>query len=947
MTELASAYVTIMPSLKGAQKTIERELGGVNVDAVGRKMGGSLVKSIGGGLATVGKIGVGAVGAIAAAVGGIAVSGGISRALKIDQAEMKFEALGLNVQDVMESCNKAVSGTAYGLDAAATVAASLGASGIKAGDEMTSSLKAVAGMAAMSGVSMEHIGLIFGKVAAQGRLQGDELLQFAENGVNASAALAKHLGITQSEVQELVSQGKVDFKTFSDAMYAAFGDAAQGANDTFQGAMSNVSAALSRIGAKFASPALESLRKVFVALIPAIDAVSKLLDPMVDRFAKFTEAVSGRAVSGIETFTKVLGETGSIMRAFRAGFMEAFEGTWIDTFITKLTGLYGLFKAGKTPADGLRLVIAGLQENFALLMDKLGNMSLLDTLREKIASLPQPVQNVISAIAGFGQKVAEIFSGISAQGAIFAALFAGIFLRFKAPIAAIAGTLLKFGSAAAGAFAKIGGLSGIVALVGSKLNLFGSAVALCGGGVRGFAVVVGSFLKGALMSILSPVGLVMAAIAALGAAFVYLMTTNEGFRSAVVGLVAQIGAGLAPILVIVGQALSNLASTVLPLISNAIALIVPVLGQIITIVLQVAAALAPLITTLVSVLVPIVTSIVQLIVTVAAQIIAAVMPVISSILNAIQAAMPLIQTIITVVMTAVFTVIQTVWPLIQTIITTVANVVLGIIQTVMPIIQGIFDRVMPAILSVIEYVWPAIQSAIEFAMNAIQTVIDVVMAVIQGDWEGAWDIVKNALSDAWEGIKSGVSDGIDAVMGFIQDLPGKITGFFSDAGSWLLDAGSSIIHGLWDGISGALGWLGDQLGGIGQFIADHKGPKQYDLKLLIPNGQWIMTSLTRGIDKGMPGLAKTLGGVTDSVADWSAGVAPFGDVDTNVKAWSRAEIATRDDAANGIAELLEKYLPGMAEEKQIVMDTGALAGALTKPINKNLGKLDRRAGALC
>ena len=45
--ELASAYVTLIPSLKGAQKRIEDELGGVSTDAAGSKIGKDLGESIG------------------------------------------------------------------------------------------------------------------------------------------------------------------------------------------------------------------------------------------------------------------------------------------------------------------------------------------------------------------------------------------------------------------------------------------------------------------------------------------------------------------------------------------------------------------------------------------------------------------------------------------------------------------------------------------------------------------------------------------------------------------------------------------------------------------------------------------------------------------------------------------------------------------------------------
>ena len=188
MAEVGQAYLQIIPSMRGVSAAISRQMSGVG-ESVGSQMGSSIVSKTGSAFSTVAKVGVGAMATIGAAVGGLAVGGGISRALKIDEATFKFEQMGLDVESAMASCNEAVTGTAYGLDAAATVAASLGASGVQAGDQMTSSLKAVAGMAAMSGRSMEDVGVIFGKVAAQGRLQGDELMQFAESGINATEAL--------------------------------------------------------------------------------------------------------------------------------------------------------------------------------------------------------------------------------------------------------------------------------------------------------------------------------------------------------------------------------------------------------------------------------------------------------------------------------------------------------------------------------------------------------------------------------------------------------------------------------------------------------------------------------------------------------------------------------------------------------------------------------------
>lgn len=964
-TELAAAYVTIIPSLKGAGKTIEKALGGIDTTSTGKSWG----KSLAGGMVTTAAIGVKALGAVGAAVGGLAVGGGISRALKLDEAEFKFKSMGIDVTKAMESCNEAVTGTAFGLDAAASVAAQLGTSGVQAGDQMTEALKGAAGMAAMGGVELERVGQVYAKVAAQGKLQGDELMQFSEMGVNALGALADYFGVTQAKAREMVKNGEVDFAEFSAAMNKMYGDAAKGANETFSGAMSNVGAALSRVGAKFASPALDGLRRVFVALIPAIDAVSKLLDPLVTKFTAFVDNVVERSVSGIEAFTKALGDTGSVMSAFKAMLAATFEGTALGSFISKVNGFFGAVRAGTSP-------VALLKAYWQDFVNSIGNSGILDTIREKIASLPQPVQNVISALSSFGEKVKGVFDNINIGGAAVA----GVFALLAVKLAPVGAALAAFGTKAAGVFKILSGAPTIMAgltQVFAKLSpLFTKlhiAFTGAGGGLLG--------IKAALAALITPAGIIVAAIAALGAAFAYLMTTNEAFRLNIMSLVANIGASLYPIIQIVGQALSNLASTVLPLITNAIMLAVPVLGQIITIIMQLVAAIAPVITAIVGTVIPIITSIIQLVVTLAAQIIAVVIPVVAQILGVIQMAMPLIQAIIQTVCGVVLGIVNMVWPMVQQIITTAANAVLDIIQTVMPIVRTIFGTVLPAILAlvyavwpviqkvimavmdviqgiietawpviqniietvmwavqgVINAVWPVIQGIIEAAMSVIQGVIGAVMAVIQGDWEGAWNIIKTALSNAWESIKSGVSSGIEKVMSLVSELPGKITDIFSDCGSWLLDAGKKILQGLWDGISGAMDWFGDKLSGIGSFIQEHKGPPEYDARLLTPNGALIMESLTKGITGGIPALEKTLAGVTEDIQGFGSDIAPFDDVNANVRTWRNVEFA--DDTSNmeEVISLLSSYLPEMAKEKQLVMDTGVVAGVLTPAIDKNLG----------
>lgn len=213
-------------------------------------------------------------------------SGGLSRALNLENARFQLTGLLSDLKDTAGEVNKimgpdgpvqnAVKGTAYGLDAAAGAAAQLAASGVKVKD-LEGPLTAISGAAAMTGRSYENIANIFSTVAGQGKLMTMQLRQFEAANVNVAAVLSKSMGKTEAEIRDMVQHGLISFEQFSEAMQNAFSATAKKANDTFNGALSNTKAALSRMGQGIMEAKNESLRKLFIDLIPTIDQVKNLL----------------------------------------------------------------------------------------------------------------------------------------------------------------------------------------------------------------------------------------------------------------------------------------------------------------------------------------------------------------------------------------------------------------------------------------------------------------------------------------------------------------------------------------------------------------------------------------------------------------------------------------------------------------------------------------------
>ena len=229
------------------------------------------------------------------------VTGGKTRAMNIAQSKFKLEGMGVAWEEIADDIDYAVSGTAYGLDAAATIAAQLTASGIRVGEEMKTSLRGVSGIAAMTSSEYEEIGQIFAAVAGQGRLMGMQLNQLSLRGINAAATLAEQLGYTEAEIRELVSKGEIDFMTFATAMDNAFGEHAKEANKTFTGSMSNIKAALSRLGEIFYDPFYDS------AILPL-----NQLRTMIAEFVSSLKASDGKTRSFAEELSRLMHHLGGI-----------------------------------------------------------------------------------------------------------------------------------------------------------------------------------------------------------------------------------------------------------------------------------------------------------------------------------------------------------------------------------------------------------------------------------------------------------------------------------------------------------------------------------------------------------------------------------------------------------------------------------------------------------
>ena len=270
--------------------------------------------------------------------------GGMTRAMNIEQARFQFEGLGMDIDQAMASATAAVNDTAYGLDSAAKAAAMLGTSGMQAGEDMTKALTAISGVTAQVNGNYDDIANIFTDISSAGRLTGDALTRLSYRGINAAAELGKAMGKSEADIKKLASQGKISFKQFYEAMYDAFGEHAYKANETYQGSLDNLHAALKKIGADFGQYKLKEFVDLHNAARLAVNKLRKELSPVAAeygrvlhvlvQFAKVKlDGIDARPLSKIfEGIANIIARFIDLANVAKHAFQEMFPNTTVRSF---------------------------------------------------------------------------------------------------------------------------------------------------------------------------------------------------------------------------------------------------------------------------------------------------------------------------------------------------------------------------------------------------------------------------------------------------------------------------------------------------------------------------------------------------------------------------------------------------------------------------------------
>lgn len=406
-------------------------------------------------------------------------------------------------------------------------------------------------------------------------------------------------------------------------------------------------------------------------------------------------------------------------------------------------------------------------------------------------------------------------------------------------------------------------MGGIVTALGSAFLAFKAFSAVTGllSGIPAILTTIKTAVTGLFTAMsANPIGIAIAAIAALTAGLVYFFTQTEMGRQIWQGFMdwfSGVWQSVAPVLTEVWNGIVETATTVW---NNMMAVVAPIIQAVVDFIRSVWDGISLWWTENQGLIQQTFTTVWNAIQTV----IQTVMPIIQSI---IETAMNILAPFIETTWNNICTVVTTVWELIKIAIQTAMDVIGGIIKAVMAIINGDWGTAWNAIKGVGEAIWKGLSAAGKAIFDGFAQILS-----------NIWSTIKSVASSAWEGLKStvlGLIDGLvqgakkawESMKQGVRDLVSNVTSIFDGIRNIdLWSAGKAILDGFLGGLKSAWGAVTDFVGGIASWIRDHKGPIEYDRKLLIPAGNAIMQGLNRGLQDRFKGVKKSVSGMAGEIS---------------------------------------------------------------------------------
>lgn len=229
-------------------------------------------------------------------------------------------------------------------------------------------------------------------------------------------------------------------------------------------------------------------------------------------------------------------------------------------------------------------------------------------------------------------------------------------------------------------------------------------------------------------------------------------------------------------------------------------------------------------------------------------------------------------------------------------------------------------------------IWTALK---EFVINAVTSIKNGIVnhfTRVYEFWSGLWEKVKTVFTNIWDNIKNGVKDKAESIKTAIQDGIGNaiewIEGLPDKALTWGRDLISNFIEGIKEKFSPFTDTIENIAGTVSDFIGFSE-PKKGPLSNFHTFAPDMLKLFAQGIERNM-------GIIEGAMTDLGNNMNVTGNVSVN-------ESAIAPNTSNGgVMAMLQQYLPYLAQDQNIYLDSGALVGGTAPAMNRALGQMQVR-----